>query len=115
MNRSLTCAYVGQVDTETGQRVQRAAGQQQQQQPGPCEDRVRRLAGTDRQPACERDGTFSAKQCYGGTCYCVDPAGNQLQYRSRPQEGATCREYTVPPYQLPLSQSCSEAAIREPV
>ena len=94
------------MNTETGQRVQQqqqqqhSAGQQQQQQARPCDERARRLTGTDRQPVCERDGTFSARQCHGGTCYCVDPEGNQLQYRSRPQEGATCREYTVLPIDL---------------
>lgn len=87
-----------QVDTETGRRVEQPAGEQQRL-PRTCDDKARRLTGTDRQPACERDGTFSARQCHRGSCYCVDPAGDLLEYRSRTQEGATChcarREYEL--------------------
>ena len=101
MTRVLSGAGSRQVDPQTGQRLQQTGQTGQTRQRRPCEERARRLAGTDRQPACEPDGTFSARQCRGEACSCVDPAGNQLPYRSRPEQRAACREYTSRRRRLP--------------
>lgn len=30
-------------------------------------------------PRCDPDGSYSARQCHGSSCYCVDPYGNKIQ------------------------------------
>ncbi|XP_037068132.1 thyroglobulin-like [Pollicipes pollicipes] len=89
-----------EVDTVTGSRLAAGRSEPLLGADRPCDDAFRRLAGTGRQPKCDRNGRYAARQCHGGACFCAAPDGSQLeQYQSRAEDGATChcarREFEV--------------------